>query len=96
MKRLSLILISLLALSACTQSAKWSLIYQPDLQPGEQLIQVSSLKMDAISGYYDTLEQCRLKGQGLRKLAGDKGDYVCGFQCQTNEQGLLSCADLSR
>ena len=96
MKRLSFVFIGLLALSACTQSAKWSLIYQPDVQPGEQLIQISSLKMDAINGYYDTLEQCRLKGEGLRKLAGDKGDYVCGFQCQTDEQGMLSCADLSR
>ncbi|MCF1428977.1 MAG: hypothetical protein LPD71_08835 [Shewanella sp.] len=96
MKKALVLLIGLLVLGACTQGGKWSLIYQPDIQPGEDLIQVESLKIDAINGYYDTLEQCRLKGEGMRRLAGDKGDYICGFQCQTDQQGMLHCQDLSR
>lgn len=77
------LLVAGLQLGGCTQAGQWTLAYR-DTATG------SAWQYSEVAGFYQTLEQCQAKGDGLVRLGGDKGEYLCGSDCKA-ENGLLTC-----
>ncbi|MCL2917056.1 hypothetical protein [Shewanella litorisediminis] len=87
MIRAALVLITVLLVGACTQADQWTLAFRA--APSDAPWQFSE-----VAGHYHSLEQCQAKGDGLVRLGGDKGQYLCAQQCEA-QQGELSCALLA-
>lgn len=88
-----------LGLSGCTKTPEWTLFYYPTATS----LPTKPLQTDDINGYYDTLEQCQRKAQGLQRLTGSgvsgfeasgAGVYQCGLQCEFNDKSVLVCKQL--
>ncbi|CAM2889086.1 hypothetical protein SHAM105786_10255 [Shewanella amazonensis] len=84
MLRIALVPLVVLLLGACTQSDQWTLAFRAESSD-------APWQFSEVAGHYHTLEQCQAKGDGLKRLNGDKGQFQCGQQCEA-EQGQLSCA----
>lgn len=91
---LSLLGLLLMAVSACSRTPEWTLFFYPELPVSHSVEIEQTTAFDAIHGYYDSLELCRVKAKGMQKLAGDKGSYQCGHLCQVTD-GQLACKTLT-
>ncbi|MGL4836035.1 hypothetical protein [Shewanella sp.] len=84
--------------SGCTKTPEWTLFYYPDADAAPTI----PLQVDDIHGYYDTLEQCQRKAQGMKRLSGSSvshlglGGYQCGQLCELDDASRLSCKTLSQ
>ncbi|GIU49096.1 MULTISPECIES: hypothetical protein [Shewanella] len=59
-------LLGLVSLTGCLRTPEWTLFYYADEAKKPQ----NPISADFIAGYYDTLEQCQLKGDGMLRLSG--------------------------
>ncbi|MCL1067511.1 hypothetical protein L2735_11950 [Shewanella olleyana] len=59
-------LLGLVSLTGCLRTPEWTLFYYADEAKKPQ----NPISADYIAGYYDTLEQCQLKGDGMLRLSG--------------------------
>lgn len=88
--------LGLLLLSACTKTPEWTLFFYNDVSS----LPEAPLQTEDIYGYYDTLEQCQRKAQGMQRLRqGDyfgAGAYQCGHLCGLDEKSVLVCKSLSQ
>ncbi|WP_028767415.1 MULTISPECIES: hypothetical protein [Shewanella] len=85
-RSLWLVGVAVLGMSGCTQQPEWTLLYYPQGQVKPSVADSSKF----IAGYYETIEQCHAKGQGLIRLNGDAADnYLCGYQCQASDKTLV-------
>lgn len=88
--------LGLLFLGACTKTPEWTLFYYNDVSA----LPAAQLQTEDIHGYYDTLEQCQRKAQGMQRLRqGDDvgaGVYQCGHLCGLDDKSVLVCKSLSQ
>ncbi|MCL1090429.1 hypothetical protein L2744_12665 [Shewanella profunda] len=90
------VLLGLLLLNGCTKAPEWTLFYYPNAD----VVPTESLQVDDINGYYDTLDQCQRKAQGMQRLSQSSttgvGVYQCGHQCDFDANSVLVCKTLSQ
>ncbi|ARD24066.1 MULTISPECIES: hypothetical protein [Shewanella] len=58
--------LGIFSLSGCIRTPEWTLFYYAD----QAKKPANPIQADYIAGYYDTLEQCQLKGDGMLRLSG--------------------------
>ncbi|QSX33387.1 hypothetical protein JYB87_16975 [Shewanella avicenniae] len=78
--------ITCLCAVACTPAPSWTLFYYQ----GQQTLPATG-QYQAISGYYQSLEQCQQKAKGMEYLSGTSTVYQCGFQCKLGEHDVVEC-----
>ncbi|WP_037443966.1 hypothetical protein [Shewanella mangrovi] len=72
--------------TGCTKTPTWTLFYYSGQQTPP-----SDDHYEAIQGYYDTLEQCKKKAEGIEYLSETPSVYQCGFQCKLDDHDMVKC-----
>ncbi|MCL1075218.1 hypothetical protein [Shewanella dokdonensis] len=87
MQRLCFGLVAILLCTACTQVPEWTLFYYPQQQQLPQTVH----HYEAISGYYETLQQCEAKGHGMQLLADEPAVFQCAHRCRLDDANVVTC-----
>lgn len=78
----------LILLSGCGKTPEWTLFYYANAEAASK----SELSTEDIRGYYETLEQCQRKGEGMKRLSQSKLEtFQCGQRCQIDAEQQLIC-----
>jgi hypothetical protein len=109
LKKLAFTILLGIVVSACTQVPQWTLFVSDtpiDMLGEEAKIRSEVLSLSQVSGYYDTLDQCQLKAEGLLRLSAISQDvgqtesqavhYTCASQCQRDELSVIQCQQFTQ
>jgi hypothetical protein len=113
LKKLAFTILLGIVVSACTQVPQWTLFVSDtpidtsvDILGEETKIRSEVLSLSQVAGYYDTLDQCQLKAEGLLRLSAisqnveqtksDAVHYTCASQCQLDESSVIQCQQFTQ